>query len=432
MPRLIPPWDQGTGSDAPPDVEGIQAFRRALLTFFRERQRELPWRDRPSPYGTLVSEVMLQQTRVETVVPYYLRWMERFPDPETLAEADEEEVLRLWQGLGYYSRARNLQGAVREVVVRHGGEIPRDPGLLRELPGVGPYTAGAVASIAFGVPEPAVDGNVRRVLARLRDVPDPRPRELEAWARTLVDPEAPGDFNQALMELGATVCTPRAPDCLACPVAGACLARERGTVAERPRRKRRGPVPHLEEVVVVLLWGDRVLLRRRPSGGLLAGMWECPGRTLSGGEDPAPAAMALARELLAWTPGPAGGAPDGGRPADLGAGLPLSAVEHLFSHRKMTYRPYLFFLPGVTAHGGGGDPETGEALPPGGGGLRWLPLGALEQVPLSVAQLRILEGAGKGTGGGGAEEVGDGEGAGAREGDPGCGPGSLSLDSPAT
>jgi A/G-specific adenine glycosylase len=243
MPTKLHPWP----------AERIRTVRRALLDFFRERRRALPWRDAPTPYGTLVSEVMSQQTRVETVVPYYLRWMERFPDPEALAAAEEEEVLRMWQGLGYYSRARNLLQAAREVVQSYEGELPRDPEALRSLPGVGPYTAGAVASIAFGQPEPAVDGNVRRVLSRLMDAPEPSPRELDRWARGMVDPDRPGDFNQALMELGAVVCTPRAPSCSACPVAAHCQAWGAGTVAERPARRARRPVPYLVEVVAVLV-----------------------------------------------------------------------------------------------------------------------------------------------------------------------------------
>lgn len=386
MPSESHPWP----------AQRIRAFRRAILEFFREQRRELPWREAPTPYGTLVSEVMLQQTRVETVVPYYLRWMERFPGPEALAAAQEEEVLRMWQGLGYYSRARNLLRAVREVVQDHGGVVPRDPGILRRLPGVGAYTAGAVASIAYGEREPAVDGNVRRVLCRLLDVPDPTARQLEGWARAMVDPDRAGDFNQALMELGATVCTPRSPGCPGCPVAVYCRARETGMVQDRPAPRTRRPSPHVVEAVTVLVrWPGMgsaagsvpvpetaaVLLQRRPDHGLLAGMWECPGREVPPGHDPGAVALELARELQPGTDGGftghAGGAPKERTPG----GIPLSPVDHAFSHRKVGYRPYLFLLPPGEKRGTGARRAEGR---------RWLRFGDLDQVPLPAAQVRIL------------------------------------------
>ena len=394
MPSHLHPWPN----------ERIRSFRRALLEFFQQWQRDLPWRDAPwrdtpTPYGTLVSEIMLQQTRVETVVPYYLRWMKRFPDPETLAAADEEEVLRMWQGLGYYSRARNLLKAVREVVSVYGGEMPRDRAKLEALPGVGPYTAGAVASIAFGEPEPAVDGNVRRVLARLMDDPVPKPGTLEGWARGLVDPDRPGDFNQALMELGAMVCTPRSPSCTSCPVSTHCEALAQGTVEERPAPKTRRAIPHLVEAVAVVVRapiGGRpapeVLLLRRPATGLLARMWGCPGREVTGGAEPARVAWELARELLAGEV--VGGADDRGlapgesaceeRAEDSGTPTELPSVEHVFSHRKVTYRPYHFLVEEA-------DAPLGDAPLGDNPNLRWVSFGELGRLPLPVAQLRILD-----------------------------------------
>jgi A/G-specific adenine glycosylase len=396
MPSHLHPW---------PD-ERIRSFRRALLEFFQQRQRDLPWRDAPwrdtpTPYGTLVSEIMLQQTRVETVVPYYLRWMERFPDPETLAAADEEEVLRMWQGLGYYSRARNLLKAVREVVNVHGGEVPRDRAKLEGLPGVGPYTSGAVASIAFGEPEPAVDGNVRRVLARLMDEPAPTPGTLEAWARGLVDPHRPGDFNQALMELGAMVCTPRSPSCRSCPVSSHCEALAQRTVEERPTPKTRRATPRLVEAVAVVVrmptgerTGPEVLLLRRPATGLLARMWGCPGREVTDDADPAGVARELARELLAG--GFARGTDDGGSAAgeparekradSPAAPTELPSVEHVFSHRKVTYRPYRFLVEESSV-------LLGDAPLGDGSKLRWVSFDELGGLPLPVAQLRILSAA---------------------------------------
>ena len=188
-------------------------IRRALLEHYDSTARDLPWRRDSDPYRVLVSEVMLQQTRVETVKGYYVRWLERFPSVETLASAEEDEVLKAWEGLGYYRRARNLRRAALQLREVHGGVVPETYAALRELPGVGEYTAGAVASIAFGVVVPAVDGNVRRVLARLFDVETPRAPWLRSMATSLVDNERPGDWNQALMELGATQCTSRAPRC---------------------------------------------------------------------------------------------------------------------------------------------------------------------------------------------------------------------------
>lgn len=375
MPPHLHPW---------PD-ERVQGFRKTLLEFFEQRQRDLPWRDAPwrdtpTPYGTLVSEIMLQQTRVETVVPYYLRWMERFPDLEALAAADEEDVLRMWQGLGYYSRARNLLKAAREVVNLHDGELPRSWASLQGLPGVGPYTAGAVASIAFGKPEPAVDGNVRRVLARLMDEAAPTRGTLETWARDLVDPHRPGDFNQALMELGAMVCTPRAPSCGGCPVSHHCRALAHGTVEGRPAPKARRTVPRLVEVVAVVVrmpigevTEPGMLLLRRPDTGLLARMWGCPGRTLTEGDEPLQVATELARECLF---GEVADRSDGGE-IDPRAPTKLPSVEHVFSHRRVTYRPYAFVV-------------DSSGLPRDRANLRWSPVSALDQVPLPVAQLRIL------------------------------------------
>ncbi len=351
------------------DPERVESFRSRLLTFFRSRSRDLPWRESRDPYRILVSEFMLQQTRVETVIPYFRRWMDRFPSPATLADAPQEEVLTLWQGLGYYSRARNLHRAVREVVDRYGGEVPDSVEGLRELPGVGAYTAGAVASIAYGVPAPAVDGNVRRVMARIMDAPAPTHREVEEWVAPLVDPEAPADFNQGLMELGSLVCTPRNPRCGECPVLPHCAARERGTEGERPRRKRRNPVPSFQEGVAVVVHGERILMERRPERGLLGGMWSLPGRELSGEESPGEGALAAARSRLTggWALLPTPERFD-----------PLPAVEHLFSHRRVTYLPFRIPLPDGSA------PEpTGDA--------RWVTrLEALEELPLPAAQRKIL------------------------------------------
>lgn len=304
------------------------ALRSALLAFFDERRRDLPWRRTTDPYRIWVSEVMLQQTRVETVIPYYERWLERFPTLEALADADEAEVLKAWEGLGYYSRARNLHRAAAVVRERHAGRVPEDADALRALPGVGDYTAGAVGSIAFGRAEPAVDGNVRRVLSRLFDLDDPAPAGLRRLAKSLVPDERPGDFNQALMELGATVCVPKGPACGVCPVADLCLARVHGTVGERPAPRKARALPEDEVATAVLVAPTgRLLLVRRPGRGLLGGMWEMPGVPLSAGESAATAVVRLRADLgLAATDGD-----DEGRP--------MPPVVHTFSHRRTTYRP---------------------------------------------------------------------------------------------
>ncbi|MBM4366402.1 MAG: A/G-specific adenine glycosylase [Deltaproteobacteria bacterium] len=245
----------------------------ALLRWYRANRRDLPWRREVSPWRTLVSELMCQQTRIDTVLPYFERFMVEFPSPERMAEAPVERVLELWSGLGYYSRARNLHAAA--VALSRLGAFPRDEQGLRSLPGVGPYTAGAVGAIALGLDLPVVDGNVERVFARFHAVE--RPTRAWTWgeaARHLPPGEA-GDYDQALMELGALVCTPRSPRCLLCPLRDGC----KGTPdAERfPAAKERKAVPRAAAGAAVWRRGEAVLLARRPGTGLLGGLWELPG-----------------------------------------------------------------------------------------------------------------------------------------------------------
>ncbi|MBI5597154.1 MAG: A/G-specific adenine glycosylase [Elusimicrobia bacterium] len=257
------------------------ALRRRLLAWYDAHRRPLPWRSSKDPYRVWLSEIMLQQTTVAAVIPYYERFLSRFPDVRALASADEDEVLRLWAGLGYYSRARNLLAAAREVA-RRGGAFPEDPEGLRALPGVGRYTAGAVASIAFSKKTPLVDGNVARVFARLfamRGDPKSPAFQKRAWARAdaLVDARRPGDWNQALMELGATVCLPALPSCPSCPLAPACRAKALGLQESLPRQtERKAPVP-LRWTALVVRDGGRLLLWRRDAHErLLPGHWGLP------------------------------------------------------------------------------------------------------------------------------------------------------------
>jgi len=259
-----------------------EAFSRELLAWYLRGNRDLPWRRSKNPYYIWISEIMLQQTRVDTVIPYFNRFIERFPTVRDLAEAPEEDVLKLWEGLGYYSRARNLQAAAKEIAEKHGGEIPADKAAVSGLKGVGPYTSGAILSIAFNLPEPAVDGNVMRVLSRYfcleEDIAKPAARVgIEGLARELIPEGTAGDFNQALMELGALVCTPRSPHCLTCPVMEHCAARLSGRQEELPiKTKAKKPKPQHRLAVLIEDANGRVLARQRPEQGLLARLWELP------------------------------------------------------------------------------------------------------------------------------------------------------------
>lgn len=280
------------------------AFRRALLGWYDRARRGLPWRGTRDPYRVWLSEIMLQQTRAVAVAPRYEAFLARFPTVEALAAADEEAVLKAWEGMGYYSRARNLRRAAMEVARR--GEFPQSAKELKTLPGVGDYTAAAVASIAFDEAAPALDGNQARVLSRLLAFEETvdTPQRLRAQAEALIDRERPGDYNQALMDLGSGICTPRAPKCETCPVAAFCAARAGGDAESYPRLP--PPIARREvEVTVVLAYlGGRVLVRRRPSKGLLAGLWEFPndsGGTLAQALPGARATGELARSRHVFT-----------------------------------------------------------------------------------------------------------------------------------
>ena len=256
------------------------SFAQLLLAWYRCGHRDLPWRGTADPYRIWVSEIMLQQTRAQAVIPYYERFLKRFPTVEALAAAAEPDVLAVWSGLGYYSRARNLRRAARQIV--DAGGFPRDYAQLRALPGIGDYTAAAIGSIAFGLPHAVLDGNVLRVVARVEndaaDIGAARTRErFRGVAQEWLDPEHPGAFNQALMELGATVCLPRNPLCLVCPVSAQCRGREAGRVDQLPIKLRRTAPVRLEGVLLVVQNRGRVLLRQRDAGASrMAGFWDLP------------------------------------------------------------------------------------------------------------------------------------------------------------
>jgi len=252
-----------------------------LLRWYDQEKRDLPWRKSNDPYAIWVSEIMLQQTRVETVREYYHRWMERFPDIKSLAEADSDAVLKLWEGLGYYSRARNLHKAAQRIVAEMGGIFPSSYTQIINLPGVGPYTAGAIASIAFGQPMPAVDGNVLRVMSRIFALVEIAQRDTQKAISDQVafgfPSERAGDYSQALMELGALVCLPRNPLCNSCPLTSECLAFAQKKQDLWPIIKEKNPVKKVQRQVAVIKNGDHILMHQRPSKGLLADLWGFPG-----------------------------------------------------------------------------------------------------------------------------------------------------------
>ncbi len=306
--------------------ERTRRIQRRLCAWYDQYQRRLPWRNARDPYVVWVSEIMLQQTQVETVKPYFKRFLDRFPTVEVLSRAPLDAVLKAWEGLGYYGRARNMHRAAKRIVGEFGGKLPRSRAELLSLPGVGRYTAGAVASIAFGLDEPVLDGNVARVLCRvfLVRTPPKEPRtQKRLWtlARSLLPSGRAGEFNQAMMDLGATVCTPRKPACDVCPLATLCRARGKGIEGRLPARSRRKPLPHHEICVGVVWKSGRILIDRRRSEGLLGGLWEFPGGKRRRGES---REACVAREVS----------------EELGVrvrvGMPLVTVRHAYSHFRVT------------------------------------------------------------------------------------------------
>ena len=264
------------------DRINVDFFQKDLIDWFKAEQRELPWRQDRDPYKVWVSEIMLQQTRVDTVIPYFNRFIERFPTLEDLAAADEEKLLKAWEGLGYYSRARNLQCAVQEVQEKYQSIVPQTPEEIPSLKGVGPYTAGAILSIAYGLPEPAVDGNVMRVLSRIlmifEDIAKASTRKIfEEGVRRLISHSDPSSFNQALMELGALICTPASPSCLLCPVREHCLGFQNGVEKELPVKTKKTKQREVRLAAMILTNpSGKMVIHKRPSQGLLANLWEFP------------------------------------------------------------------------------------------------------------------------------------------------------------
>jgi A/G-specific adenine glycosylase len=349
------------------DIRVSSTITRPLLNWYEQHARHLPWRDHPDAYAIWVSEIMLQQTRVETVIPYFERWMERFPTLTALASASQQEVLAAWEGLGYYSRARNLQRAAQEVVSRYGGKLPQSAQELRLLPGIGRYTAAAVASIAFGQDEPALDGNIRRVLARLFnvDIPLRSPQgERVLWelAEAHLPPGQAGAYNQALMDLGATICTPRTPQCEFCPLSEFCQAFALGIQEERPVVAPKTRVPHFTVTAAVIERDGAVLIARRPAKGLLGGMWEFPGGKVEPGEDlPACLRRELQEELG----------------IDAAVGEQVGVYRHAYTHLRVTVHAFRCRL------------ERGEPRPIQVSAVRWVSPGELGDYPMGKVDRQI-------------------------------------------
>jgi len=307
-----------------------RSITRRLLTWYDGEKRDLPWRKTHRPYRIWIAEIMLQQTQVDTVVPFYRRFLKAFPTLKVLANASFDEVLKAWENLGYYSRARNLHAAARMMVEKFRGRFPRTRDEILSLPGIGPYTAAAILSIAFGAPVAAVDGNVRRVIARLFALTDPSDRpgtqkKIETLAASLIPPHRPGDFNQALMDLGATICMPKVPRCVRCPVRGLCMARSKGLQDRLPLRAPRNPLPQRDMAAAVITKGLRVLLVQRPRRGLLGGLWKFPGGMKEKGETLESSLIRNVRQ-------------------EIGAGIQiegkLAALKHAYSHFRVTLHAF--------------------------------------------------------------------------------------------
>lgn len=330
----------------------------------------MPWRQTKDPYAVWVSEIMLQQTRVDQVRPYYDRFMDRFPTVKHLSKAPLEVVLKAWEGMGYYARARNLHRAARLIVDEHGGQIPEDPARISDLPGIGPYTTAAILSIAFGRDCPVVDGNVVRVLSRLFHLTDnpassAARKRIDGIAGRLLARGRAGDFNQAMMELGATICTPRKPRCGACPVNPFCEARKLlPDPSVLPRRQPRKQRPHHHVAAAIVRRDDKVLIVRRPTEGLLGGLWEFPGGI---SKEKAVSKRILHNEIKRQLG------------IEIRVGHVFATVKHAFTHFEMTLQGYLCtYLSGEARHRDGND-------------FCWIRFGEFERYAFPKAHIRLIE-----------------------------------------
>jgi A/G-specific adenine glycosylase len=344
-------------------------FAQKLLDWYAVHARTLPWRGHPDPYAVWISEIMLQQTRVETVIPYFERWLAKFPTVFELASAPQQAVLNLWEGLGYYRRARNLHKAAQVIVAEYAGVIPSEAAELQKLPGIGRYTAAAVASIAFDKDEAAVDGNIRRVLARVFNVDIPaRSKDGESILWDLAAENLPsgqaGDHNQAIMDLGATICLPKNPDCKNCPLVAICQAKALGVQAERPVKQPKAKVPHHTVTAAVFQREGKYMIVQRPAKGLLGGMWEFPGGKQESGED---LPTCLQREICEELG------------VDIQVGESLGVYQHAYTHFKVTLHAFWCDL-------NGNEPQLREHT-----GLHWITATELDDFPMGKIDRQISQ-----------------------------------------
>lgn len=343
-------------------------LRQSLLTWYHHQGRDLPWRRTRDPYAIWISEIMLQQTQVKTVIPYYDRWLTHLPTITALATADQQQVLKLWQGLGYYARARNLHKAAQELVANHNGQFPQDFKTVMTLPGIGRTTAGGILSAAFNQPVAILDGNVKRVLARLVALQVPPAKAIAAlWAYSehILDPDHPRDFNQALMDLGATVCLPRQPQCDRCPWQTHCQANLLGLQTQLPMTETRTPIPR-KVIGVAVIWNDagQILIDRRKQEGLLGGLWEFPGGKVEPGETIEACIQREIKEELG---------------IDIEVGDRLIVVEHTYSHFHVSLNVHhCRYL-------------SGEPQPIECDEVRWVTLANIDQFPFPKANVQIIE-----------------------------------------
>lgn len=350
------------------DAPRLAQLRQALLDWYGLHGRTLPWRQTRDPYAIWVSEIMLQQTQVKTVIPYYDRWLTQLPTIADLAQADQQTVLKLWQGLGYYARARNLHRAAQQVMQQHQGQFPQDLETVLQLAGIGRTTAGGILSAAFNQPVPILDGNVKRVLSRLIALELPPSKAVnQLWqvSEQLLDRQNPRDFNQALMDLGATLCTPKQPACLVCPWNQSCRAYQRNMQNELPVSETRAPIPR-KQIGVAVIWNDRgqILIDRRRQEGLLGGLWEFPGGKLETGETVEACIQREIREELG---------------IEIEVGDHLITIEHTYTHFHVTLNVH-------HCRHISGDPQPIECDE-----VRWVSPEELDQFPFPKANVTIIE-----------------------------------------
>jgi A/G-specific adenine glycosylase len=348
----------------------LEGLRSALLSWFDVHRREMPWRQEKDAYSIWLSEIMLQQTRVDQATPYYLRFKQAFPRLEDLARADLHDVLMLWEGLGYYSRGRNLHKAAKKIYFELGGDFPTSYEALLTLPGVGPYTAAAISSIAFGETRAVVDGNVIRVISRFLGIGDDvrqlsTQKQIQQFADMMLDPKRPGDFNQAIMELGSLVCSPKKPECSQCPWSISCVANKSFEQDKYPYKTSKAKTPHYDIVVAVIRDGNgKVLISRRKEDAMLGGLWEFPGGKREDGET---LEAALHREII----------------EELGIQIEIihefELIRHVYSHFKISLHAYLCF------------PISGEASALQSDEIRWVEIPALVDYPFPKANRRLTQ-----------------------------------------